>query len=117
MEISPEQQRQWLRDYNNRADDFMFVVVLNSISIGCMGIRITNDVWDIYNVILGSLIHKKQGYMSKAFHEMLNFANSERDVPVTLKVLKTNPAVGWYQQNGFVISSERNDHYFMIHKR
>lgn len=115
-EISPEQQHEWFRAYQARGDDYMFVVLVEEATIGCMGIRLLDEVWDIYNVIRGTADHGGKGLMSKAFHAMLRFAASCRLKPITVQVLKHNPAVGWYKKNGFVIASEQPDHFCLSYQ-
>jgi len=115
-EISPEQQLEWYRAYRKRPEDYMFIVILEEIAMGCMGIRLIDDVWDVYNVILGLANHGGKGLMSGAFQAMLRFAASRRPNPITLRVLKHNPAVCWYQKNGFLITAEQPDHFCMSYQ-
>ena len=116
MVISPEQQRAWFNTFKTRSDDFMFIVEVNNSAIGCMGIRLLGEVWDIYNVILGLPDYRKKGYMGKALQAMLNFAQSGNHCPMTLQVLQSNPAVAWYKKNGFVITGEHSDHFSMAYQ-
>lgn len=115
-EISPEQQHEWFRAYQKRPEDYMFIVLVEETAIGCTGIRLLDDSWDVYNVILGSAEHGEKGLMSKALQAMLRFAASRRPNPITVQVLKHNPAVGWYKKNGFVITSEQPDHFCMSYQ-
>ncbi len=115
-EISPEQQLEWFRAYQKRPEDYMFIVYVEESAIGCMGIRLIDDVWDVYNVILGSADYGGRGIMSKAFKKMLSFAVSRYPGQITLQVLKHNPAVDWYQKNGFLITSEQPDHFCMLYQ-
>jgi RimJ/RimL family protein N-acetyltransferase len=94
--ITLEQQREWFTKFQARDHDYMFVVELNGKSIGCMGIRLLDDAWDIYNVILGLPDYGKKGYIGKAFQAMLTHAQEFSNCPITLQVLKVNPAVAWY---------------------
>ncbi len=114
--ISLKQQQNWFYSYLNRADDFMFIVMVGQVPIGCMGIRYIDSEWDIYNVILGIDDFGKKGIMSKAFQSLLDFANATKQSPLTLKVLKHNPAVAWYQKNGFEIESDMSSYYRMIYR-
>lgn len=109
--ISPAQQQQWFSAFVQRPHDYLLMVELNGTSIGCMGIRMLASEWDIYNVILGDAGYAKQGHMGCAFAAMLKMALAKSDLPITLKVLKHNPAVGWYLKNGFVTAFEAEDHY------
>lgn len=112
-EISPSQQAKWFEAFRARPDDFMFVVLVDQRPVGCMGIRYMDGAWDVYNVILGDQAMKGSGVMSLAFGAMLQFAKSRVAGPVGLKVLKKNPAVGWYARNGLAITGEHSDYYEM----
>jgi RimJ/RimL family protein N-acetyltransferase len=112
-EITPDQQAAWFLSYQGRPKDFMFMVKLEEEAIGCMGIRLIDNIWDVYNVILGLSQFQGRGLMGKAFEAMLGYAMSRHPTQITLKVLKHNPAVAWYQKNGFLITSEEEDHYSM----
>jgi RimJ/RimL family protein N-acetyltransferase len=111
-EILPEQQRAWLEEHLNRPDDFMFVVELSMEPVGCMGFRIVDGEADVYNVILGRRDLAGQGLMSASLRTMLRFAEG-RSHRVSLKVLKDNPAVAFYERNGFRIAQDQADHYLM----
>ena len=112
-EISVEQQHDWFIKFQERRLDFMFITEIEGQSFGCMGIRRLNGSWDAYNVILGVREYGAQGYMSKAFRTMIDFSLSIDDAPVTLQVLKSNPAVGWYEKNGFVPIEDKSDYLLM----
>jgi RimJ/RimL family protein N-acetyltransferase len=114
--IMPEQQRAWFAKFQARNHDYMFVVDLNGNAIGCMGIRLLDEAWDIYNVILGLPVYGKKGYMSQALQTMLTYAQSVSQSPITLQVLKANPAVEWYKKNGFVATAEQVDHYSLVYQ-
>ena len=114
--ITPDQQHAWFAKFKARNDDYMFIVDLNCKAIGCMGIRLLDEAWDVYNVILGLADYGKKGYMGKAFQTMLTYAKSVSNCPITLQVLKTNPTVAWYEKNGFVVISEQGDHYSLFYQ-
>ena len=109
--ITPEQQRAWFAKFQARNHDYMFIVDLNGNAIGCMGIRLLDEVWDVYNVILGLTEYGKKGYMGKAFQQMLIYAQSIRKCPITLQVIKSNPAVAWYKKNGFIEIQRIKNYY------
>lgn len=115
--IPPEQQTDWFHGYSMRQHDYMFMVALHGKAIGCMGVRILEEKWDIYNVILGEPAAGGKGYMSRALQLMLVFAYRTRPCAAQLKVLKSNPAVGWYEKNRFAVVSDAGDHYLMRHDR
>jgi ribosomal protein S18 acetylase RimI-like enzyme len=115
-EITEGQQQTWFDAYQSRPQDYMLIVDGNERAIGCMGIRLLAAEWDVYNIILGDAIYAKKGYMGKAFQAMLAFASAQTLRPITLKVLKHNPAVSWYQKQGFEITEEQLDYFKMIFK-
>lgn len=116
-EISPKQQRQWFLGFIERAYDYMFMVELVSKtsldSIGCMGFRVIDNVIDVYNVIRGNKIDA--GFtMGDALHLMLNFVVLEfYNKDIISKVLSDNPAIKWYQKNGFSIKEIKGNHFVM----
>jgi ribosomal protein S18 acetylase RimI-like enzyme len=54
--------------------------------------------------------------MGKAFQTMLTYAQSVRKCPITLQVLKSNPAAAWYKKYGFVATAEKADHYSLVYQ-
>ena len=114
--IGTNQQQEWFDAYQDRPKDYMFIVVVNQIPVGCMGIRRIDEEWDVYNVILGMAKYGKIGIMSMALQSMIKFASTKESLPITLKVLKQNPAVSWYQKNGFVVDSDKGEYFRMIYQ-
>lgn len=112
-EILSVQQHEWFRAYANRDNDYMFVILDGENQIGCMGIRLIEGVWDVYNIILGDQQYSKCGIMGTCYQEMLSFSQSLIMSPIVLKVLKINPAVTWYKKQGFEIVSDAEDYYVM----
>lgn len=122
-EISEEQQIKWFREYQERPDDYMFMVLSENIPIGCMAIRLIDKEWDTYNIILGLRLpeYLGKGLMSEGLREMLRIAVSIYPIPVTAKILRDNPAIEWYKKNGFVVKSEHfdlrpSDYYLMTYQ-
>jgi ribosomal protein S18 acetylase RimI-like enzyme len=113
LEITQEQQAAWFATYQSRSNDYMFIVWLNGVRIGCMGIRLLDNAWDVYNVILGDQQYKGAGWMGRAFQAMLSFSIGIHQAPIGLSVLKNNPAIWWYKKNGFKVESESLDHFVM----
>lgn len=107
--ISRQQQTRWYSNYTNSSFNFMFVCKHTSVCFGCMGIRLIDKIWDVYNVILGLDDYGSRGYMSLCLHEMISSVLQLHNAPVQLSVLSANPAVRWYQKNNFrQISSHSN---------
>jgi RimJ/RimL family protein N-acetyltransferase len=99
--ISETDQLKWYEQYLRRPDDFMFVILVEHSPIGCIGFRYTEGKVDIYNVILGAKEMGGRGLMSGALRIMCSYAAELYRGVQGLKVLRHNPAVGWYKQNGF----------------
>ena len=111
--ISSDQQKQWFDDYSKRPDDHLFIVQVNTLAIGCIGIRLIENKWDLYNVIRGIEQDNTKGRMSSALHELLKLAQLNKERPITLKVLINNPAYEWYKKNKFH-TIEKNRCYFVM---
>jgi RimJ/RimL family protein N-acetyltransferase len=108
--ISPADQMRWFEGYLTREHDNMFMVVNDTLDIGCMGIRLLDRECDIYNVILGRPEMGGRRLMTRAFHLMCSYAAAEYKTRLTAKVLLTNPSINWYQQNGFRVVGKHSDH-------
>jgi hypothetical protein len=123
-DILPGEQEKWFAAFENRGDDFMFVVEQEETSegdwrsIGCLGFRKLTDeaCVDAYNIMRGEKgAHPASFTMSDAFRAMLAFAASKyEDLPIRCKVLCNNPAVEWYKKNDFSIIENVNDEYYLM---
>jgi len=111
--ITPYQQDIWYQAYLQRKYDLMFVATFENHAFGCLGIRWQEGSWDVYNVILGIREFGKRGFMGLSLAALIEYAATLKGDPVTLKVLKSNPAVSWYQNMGFVIIETHALYYFM----
>jgi hypothetical protein len=119
-DITIEQQRAWYAGFRDRVDDFMFVVEQFTggrwEKIGCMGFRVLTEEGcvDAYNIIRSRRIKPASFAMSEPFQMMLTYACKRyRDVPIRCKVLVENPAVAWYEKNGFNKIEEIEGYYLM----
>jgi ribosomal protein S18 acetylase RimI-like enzyme len=113
-DISVEQQELWYQSFVKRPYDLMFMTTYEQNVFGCMGIRWQEQHWDIYNVILGNQAFGKQGLMGKCLNTLLSYAQSLKQGKFTLQVLRHNPAVSWYQKQGFRITEEYETYFFML---
>jgi hypothetical protein len=98
--VTVEGQLKWFEGYLARPRDYLFMVMGAHEPVGCIGIRFTGDVWDIYNVIRGVESASSTGFMSVAFAMVIAFARGLQKAPVQVDVLADNPAVNWYLRNG-----------------
>lgn len=115
--ITIESQIQWFAEYQARANDFIFIVRLdNSFVIGCVGCRVCDSGnWDVYNIINGAPEYLGMGIMRHALGLLVKFCRSRRNTSITLKVLRSNSAVAWYQRNGFLVQETCSDHFVMAY--
>ena len=88
--ISPAQQRQRFTHYLTRDEDHLFMVLVKALPTGCIGIRLLDDYWDLYNVIRGVHRLHSRGCMGTALHHVIEFALQRKAIPVQLKVLANN---------------------------
>lgn len=115
-DISEEQQIKWFQEWQKKSYDYMFIIISEGIPIGCMGIRLIDGVWDIYNVILGLSEFSGNGLMTKALMEMIQFASLLYSKPITAKILKNNKAIDWYKNNNFSITYQTSDYYTVTYQ-
>lgn len=119
-DITPEQQSAWFDKFRNRPDDQMFVVEQRTESgwekIGCMGFRRLEDEGcvDAYNIIRSRKLEPASFSMSDAFRLLLAYAvDLHPSMPIRCKVLTENPAVEWYERNGFA-KLDRGEGYVLM---
>jgi ribosomal protein S18 acetylase RimI-like enzyme len=111
--VDENRQQRWFRGYLGRADDFLFLVMAGDAPVGCVGVRLVDDGWDVYNVIRGVGTAASRGFMGRGLRMAVAFARGRRDLPVTAVVLAANPAVAWYARQGFVIVGRRPESVLM----
>lgn|SRR3989338_6660350 len=112
--IIPEGQRQWFKQYLDRSDDYMFMVVYQNEDIGCMGFRLLDGQVDIYNVILGRREFGGKGLMGRAMMLMCGYINHSFQCRIRVKALCSNlSAIRWYKKNRFKKVDE-NDKFLKL---
>jgi RimJ/RimL family protein N-acetyltransferase len=100
--ITEEQQQAWYKRWSQEMQDHLFIVEVDKHSIGCIGTRLFHDTADVYNVILGDKQFSGRGIMSEALCATVAFSQLlYSGLPVCVRVLQTNPAIAWYEKNGF----------------
>lgn len=110
--LSSEDQRRWFEGYRKRANDYMFVVEDGGAKAGCMGFRLEGGEADAYNII-GAPEARGKGVLGAAMKLLCSYILKEHRVPVSCKVVKGNPAVGWYEKCGYKIVGKEKDHVVM----
>jgi RimJ/RimL family protein N-acetyltransferase len=119
-DITSEQQNAWYEAMKKRPDDLMFIVEQDDASawtpIGCMGFRLLEDekCVDAYNIIRAVKTGVPSFTMGDAFKTMLAFAKQKYPgQPIRCKVLTNNPAIKWYEKNGFRVRDTLTDYVLM----
>jgi hypothetical protein len=115
-DITPEQQLEWYEYMQNQKNNFMFVFFDNkNVPFGCIGYRKVNDVIDIYNVIR---FVESDITMSKCMEKIIDEINiNYGELLKQVLVLENNPAITWYEKNGFEIVEHKNNFVKMVLKK
>ncbi len=101
--ITEKEQSEWYERWSQFDDDHLFMIISGSERVGCIGTRFYNKTSDIYNVILGAKEYGGKGVMADALYATIAISQFLRPAAaVCVRVLRENPAVGWYKRNGFV---------------
>lgn len=108
--ITPQAQAAWFAGYLARPLDWMFMVKAEGRAGGCLGWREWRGRSDIYNVMRGETAWGGPGLMSRALGLMMSHLLASGRADIVARVIRGNPALGWYQRNGFVLDEERDDH-------
>jgi hypothetical protein len=112
--ITKEEQIKWYEKFKKRDLDYIFIVEYLDEKIGCMGARLIDNTFDIYNIILGEKKYEKKGLMSKSFNLMISFLMDSFDYDITIKaLLSNNNAINWYKKHCF-LEINRIDNYTML---
>ena len=99
--ISRVEQVKWFHGYLERPNDYMFVIAVGGRPIGCLGFRHIDGKVDVYNVIRGVMNAGTKGSMGKALQMMCSYALEHYSSRLGAQVLRNNPAIHWYNLNGF----------------
>lgn len=106
--IDEESQRRWFEGYLGRDEDFLFMLMEAAEPRGCLGVRLADGEWDVYNVIRGERTAGSRGAMGRGLDLLVDFARRRAELPVRAVVLAGNPAIGWYERHGFAISRRQS---------
>lgn len=117
-EISSTDQLNWYKGYLTRKDDIMLIVEQKNdsklLTIGCMGFRrLEDESIDVYNIMRFEKIENSDFRMGDVFKTMLKYIYENFGQDITCKVLTDNPALSWYELNGFIRISKNEDYYLL----
>lgn len=109
--IDKEQQKAWFHSYSDDDNDHMFMVLRGDKPIGCIGFRLFDDEIDLYNLIVDGSA-RGNGYMSFVLCKVIEKIEDlgYEDLPITAKVLNSNPALQWYFNNFFALMENHKDY-------
>jgi len=115
-DITPKKQLEWFEYMQEQKDNFMFIFLdCADNKFGCIGYRKINNVVDIYNVM-------RFGISNVPMHKCLNkiiedIEKKYESLPIQVLVLENNPAIKWYEKNGFNIVEHKDNFVKMILKK
>lgn len=110
-EVTPQEHREWFERRQSIPGDYMFMVT-GSDNIGCIGLRMMKEGWEIYNIMRGS----EKKVMSEALQVVIRFARAIKPAVIYAIVLLDNlKAKRFFEKNGFVVVSEL-DHFVMEYR-
>ncbi|BCE00602.1 hypothetical protein [Marinicellulosiphila megalodicopiae] len=112
-EITSSEQYTWFSEYQNDPENIMFVVIVDGVSIGCMGYRLKDGGVDVYNIMRGEKTSHKPFKMSDAFSVMLSYLKVKYQLTISCVVLNDNPAFNWYLNNNFIVKA-KYDNYSLL---
>ncbi len=116
--INEGEQKAWYQRWAQEDLDNLFIVESADQKVGCIGVRKFENTADVYNVILGDKRFGGTGLMSEALCATVAFGQMlYPGLPVCVRVLRANPAIGWYERNGFVRTAENDEFVTMVWQR
>lgn len=114
-EITKQDQEEWFSNLLLKDDDFMFICfdVKTNNKFGSIGFRIVDGNIDFYNIMR---FCPSEISMEECIKELIEFSkNLFPGKKIQVRVLKNNPAVGWYKKIGFEVYEERNNFLVMYY--
>lgn len=99
--ITKPQQIDWFLGYLKRKDDYVYIIEYDRRKIGSIAYRLIENKIDIYNVMLADKDYTLMGIMSYALKNICGKAKRNYGLEITTKVLIDNPAIRFYEKNGF----------------
>ena len=114
--ISPEQQKEWYKNYLERTEDFIFVAEIKNKDewqkFGCLGYRLLDEKLDLYNIIRGYKTIRKSS-MKVAMAVLISYLCKEYTQKIQCDVLIDNAALLWYNKCGFSIKQNMGTYYVL----
>ncbi|MFA6549290.1 MAG: GNAT family N-acetyltransferase [Candidatus Margulisiibacteriota bacterium] len=87
------------------------IIQWNGCDIGVLQLETHCKEWFLANIQLVP-IHQGKGWGSRIIRDILERADNQK-IPVTLTVLRTNPARQLYERLGFVVVQQDDVRYYM----
>lgn len=100
-----------LNEIENNDFAHYFVYELNKEIIGYIGVRIYDDICEVFNFVVKKN-YQNQGYGKKLFNYLLQFIKDFNVETISLEVRKSNKAaLRFYYKNDFIKSHIRKNYY------
>lgn len=104
--IDNARQSKWYEDVYLEDDyNTVYLVESDSVPIGCIGVYEREFECELYNVIRGNDDFRSTGAMSVLLDKIV----SSTDKKIVVQVLAKNPAITWYEKNGFIRKQEASE--------
>ena len=116
LEIEVQDHLNWFEKFKKVNTNTMVLIKFDEKYIGCIGARIINSKWDIFNVMNINKDYAGKGIMSYSLFKLFQKLTLIRNIPITAKVLKTNKNINWYLKNNFEIINSENDYFSIKYK-
>tara|TARA_B110000008_G_C16683925_1_gene449899 strand:+ start:341 stop:553 length:213 start_codon:yes stop_codon:yes gene_type:complete len=68
-----------------RPEDHLCIIKADSLPIGCTGIRLLDDYWDVYNIIKGVDGTASKNCIALALQQLIIFAQNRINLPIKTK--------------------------------
>jgi ribosomal protein S18 acetylase RimI-like enzyme len=87
------------------------IVVVDGCDVGVLSVKQQPDTLVLANLQIIPDYQKQS--LGTAIIRVLLLQASQQDIPVSLQVLKVNPALKLYERLGFTVTGETDTHYLM----
>lgn len=109
-EISSAAQAQWFAAYQDRPEDWMFMIRSKGAGIACLGYRLQEDAIDIYNFLRDEAQDWRSRVPLQGFQLLFSYLLSRHTLPIRGRALQSNaPILRWIGKIGFRITGEGVD--------
>ena len=108
----------WFAKCRLSFSDAMLILCDGSAKVGCLGLRLQKDSFELYNVMrLEPRTNFKQSpAIGNILQGLCTSILTKYSIPITAAVLLNNPALTWYYRNGFQVCSSHSFFLVLVYK-